>query len=380
MKFFQIVAASALTVAMLWPSAAWACSRIGPVPLEDVLDSGEIYSSRALGVHEQRHIARIPGVPFLINERSASVVLRYWGDQPNLSVASHGDEGVFLITTTSCGSPAKPVGQTTMHVNTESSLERPRFAYSNVNTAGVALAAGEVVGLEAHFGPTIEVSLGPDDYVVAYALLLWRPAVVFGTLGTLAFGFVSKRRRASLGDRRLDGPTLAAALLGVTGVAIVTPSYGVFDWLGLLLALAASVGVGWIVRIPWAAFGIAYAAYFAIRPDPLFLELDSGDRRLHTAIGALIVGAGVLVWSRHHWVRFAATFTVLSGTFFFVLGTVEVRGYRNMTKAVALASIATGTAGLAVWWVVFRERTLSSGALAEPPDGTAEADRRLPSR
>ena len=88
---------------LLFPAAALGCTTPQSQPLEQVVQDEEMFGEQLVGVHEQRHIARFPAVPILVNERSASVVVRYWGEEPDLSVASHGDEGIFLVIETSCG-------------------------------------------------------------------------------------------------------------------------------------------------------------------------------------------------------------------------------------------------------------------------------------
>lgn len=366
------------TVGLIWatPTIAFACSQPASVPLVEVLEDGETVSGRpVVGVHQQRHIARIPGIPILVNERSASVVTRYWGAAPNLSVASHGDEGVFLLTTTSCGTPARPIGHETVHANDAGDLERPRYSISYTFTeTRSGLSDDEADQLTARFGPPVVVSLGPDDYVVAWALLLWRPAVTFGTLGLLGYGAVRRARGVSA-NRHLDRRVVAAALAGVTLIAVAGPSYGLMDWLGMLVAVAATMFIAWLARAPVIAVAVTYWAYHVIRSDSLFVELDSGDSRLQIAIGGLVLSAGALAVARGHWSRFVITPLLLFHSFFMTIGLTEVRGFRDMAKVVGLAGMVTAAVGVTVWFFVFRKRVPSPGARPQPPGVLADVDR-----
>ena len=367
----MVAAVAAAAALLLAAQPAWGCVT-GPLPtLEEVLEAEQIFAHDVVGFHEQRHIARIPGVPILVNERSASVVTRYWGEAPNLSVASHGDEGIFLLTTTSCGTPARPTGSVATQANAEGSSERPRWTGSNVKLeSGQSLSPSEVAAIESRFGAAVQVSLGFDDYVVAYGLLLWRPFIVFGTLGAIVYGLIRKAGRTKPARTHLDRPTLAAAAIGVTAIAATTPSYGIIDWLGLLAALAGSVLLGWIMRVPWTAFGVGYAVYFSYLPDPLFRPISwEGDRRLQTAVGALIIGAGVLVWARGQWTRFVSSFMVVAGAFFFVLGSADVRNLENTGAAVLVAAIVAAATAAGVWRLVFRPGIAPSDS---PPEAATE--------
>lgn len=357
-KAIGLIVGIVFVATMVGQATALACSTVGALTLDEILELDEDLRGDTLaGFHEQRHIARIPKMPFLVNERSASVVVRYWGEAPNLSVASHGDEGIFLQTSTSCGSPARPNGFVATQANSAGSLEYPRWSGSNIMLEyGPSPSAAEVAKIESRFGAAVEVSLGLDDYVVAYALLLWRPLVVFGTLGAIAFGLTRRAGKTKPAQTHLNRPTLAAAAIGVTAIASATPSYGIIDWLGLLAALAGSVLLGWTMRVPWTAFSVGYAAYFSYLPDPLFRPVSwEWDRRLQTAVGALIIGAGVLVWARGHWTRFVSSFMVVSGAFFFVLGSADVRSYDNTGVAVVVAAIVAAATAAAVWRLVFRD-------------------------
>lgn len=326
---------------------------------------------------------RIPNIFNLVSDRSASVVIRYWGREPDLRVTSHG-EGIPLAGGDDCGSRSRPAGFTTVHANNPIGIDRTRSSFPNIaDTSGVpgaGLTVEEVTRLDSHFGPATSVSIGPDDYVVAYALVLWRPLLTFGAIGAMMYAIRSGIRARSLGrDRVFDGPTAAAAFVGVTAIALAIESFGFVDWLGLVAALAASIGMASILRVSWAIFGVLFIGYNTFVREWFYVELAGGDTRLHVGVGALTIGAGALAWSRGHWTRFLSSLTVLAGTFVFVMGAVEVRGYRNMTKAVALAVIVTAATGLAVWWLVFKERTLSSGAPAVPRGETAEVGRPPPS-
>ena len=367
-------------VVALAPTQAWACVTGGQPEFGELLETGRVLEHEVVGFYEQEHVADIPGLSFFVNDRSASVVIRYWGEPPNLSVASHGDEGVFLPTSTSCGSPARASGYVVTQASVAGSADQPRGAGPGLRmaTGFGSPNASEIAALTERFGAAVEVSLGPDDWVVAYGLLLWRPVVVFGTYGAIAYALIRRARFKSPRRATLDRPTLAAAAVGLTVLTIATPSYGIVDWFGLTLALAGSVFLGWILRVPWTAFSVGYAIYFAMRPDPLFVDLYGDDRRLQTSVGAMIIGAGVLVWSRNHWTRFVSSFMVVSGASFYVLGSAEVRQYDNLPAAIGVAFIVAGATAFAVWRLVFRDRGLKPASI-DTPDAVAVGVQTKPS-
>lgn len=386
MKAVRIGAAVALSATLvLLPAPAWACSLPAPEPLEEVLAQGEIYSAELVGVHEQRHIAYFPNLFNVIPERSASVVDRYWGEEPNLRVAAHGAEGIPLLAMDDCGKESKPVGSVSTHASSAGSIDRPRDDWPNLalesGEYGGPLSDTEAALLDAHFRPATFVSVGLDDYLLAYAFVLWRPLLAVGVVGALGYGIRRRFRDIELGKARIfDGPTAAAGVIGVTALALVVESVGVFDWIGLLVALAGSAALASLMRAVWAWFGVACLFYFTLWRGLVWEDLASGDFRLQAATGLLVIGGGSLMWAQKHWTRFPAALTVLGGAILAVIGAAEVRGYRNPVKVGALASIVTFATAFAVWWLVFRERRLSSGAPAEPPGETAEVDQRQPSR
>lgn len=375
----------ALLAAAIWvPSVAGACSIDAPMKLDRLLESGELYSSEFVGVHEQRHIARFPGIPGLVSARSASVVVRYWGEAPDLSVASHGAGRIPFLYIDGCGVGDSPYGHVQALANATRSAEYARSDFSNLDvgpgSADSPLSAVETTALDAHFGPATSVSSGPDDYVVAYALVLWRPLLMITALASIGLAIWSRVRGIDWGNERIFSlPTAFAGLLGVTAVVSVSPSLGVLDHLGLVIALVLSVLVGSLARVPWAVIGVGVLLWSA-SSGTLLGDLAGRDNRLQAALAAAILGVSALAWSRSHWTRFLATFTVVAGTFALVMGVADVRGYRNTTKGVALASIVTAVAAIAVWWLIFRDRPIRPGGARLLQDETAGAGQQPPSR
>lgn len=375
----------AMLVAAVWvPSVATACSQDAAKPLDALLASGELYSTEFVGVHEQRHIARFPGIPGLVSTRSASVVVRYWGATPNLSVASHGAEGIPLLYWDSCGAGASPYGHVSAQANATTSTEYPRSDFSNLDVGpgagGSPLSADEITALDARFGPAVAVSSGPDDYAVAYALVMWRPFLVITFLASIGYAIWSRVRGIDWGSERIfSGPTAFAGLLGVTAVVVVAPNLSGLDYFGLVVALVMSVLAASLIRAPWALLGVGVLLWSS-STGSLLGDLSRQDNRLQPAIAAVILGVSALAWSRRHWSRFPAAFTVIAGTFALVMGVADVRGYRNTTKGVALATIVTAVAAMAVWWLIFRDRPVRPGGARLLRDETEVADQPLPTQ
>lgn len=367
MKLARLGAVTLLVGAIWMPTTAGACSLPAPEPIEDVVSSGASDRGPLVGVHEQQHIVRFPDVLGLNTERSASVVVRYWGEEPNLRVASHGHFGIPLFGGDSCGSFAQPNGFLSAHASTERGLDSTRSAYPNLAVAageyGGPLSAVEEALLDERFGPPTLVTTGPDDYVAAYALVLWRPLLslfVIGGLGWLVWRRVSL---IELSDaRHFSGPTAFAGWIGVTAITLGVESFGMLDYLGLILALAASIAMASMARVPWALLGPALLLW-AVVNNYFFGQPRGEDDRLFAGIAILIVGSGALAWARGHWTRWPASLTVVAGTFGFTMGILEVRGYQNTTKSVALSCIATVVAAFVVWGLIFRQTRGAQGSL-----------------
>jgi hypothetical protein len=189
-------------MAALMPAPVGACSEVGPQPLDNLLTTGHLDTRPILGIHEQQHIAWTPAFGFLRSRRSASVVTRYWGSPPDLSVASHGEGNWFGDD--DCSDKSGNLGMTSVHA-TFGSDDYPRTGSLSVELAtggrGARLSAAEEAALVERYGPAVAVSLGPDDFVVGYALILWRPLLWLTALGGAGFVARSRFRRRSFTPR-----------------------------------------------------------------------------------------------------------------------------------------------------------------------------------
>lgn len=182
------------------PGPVGACSELGARPVDELLATGHQDTIPIFGIHEQRHIAWTPEFGFLRSRRSASVVTRYWGTPPNLSVASHGFGSWFG--SNDCTDKSGNLGVTSVHA-TFGSDDYPRSGSSTVELAargpGARLSGAEEALIEERYGPAVDVSLGPDDYAVGYALILWRPlawlAALVGLALVVRFWFRRSRSR-----------------------------------------------------------------------------------------------------------------------------------------------------------------------------------------
>jgi len=384
--FARLTAVAVTLSAFLMPWSATACSIAGPEPFDEILAAGEIYSQPLVGFYEQQHIAFTPAF-FLRGERSASVVSRYWGSPPNLSVASHGSGGFFIgfLFGGGCGDDASNLGETSIHAATEGAADYRRGSISGVDLADPSypqvLSPAEEAALDERFGPAVAESLGPDDYVLGYTLILWRPLLGLAAFSGLAYLVRSRIRKIRMvRPGRINPAVVAATGVGVTAIALVVASLGQLDWLGMMLAAAASIGVGYLLRTPWALFGPALFLWSAANFN-LFAGASFSDSRLQNGIALLLIGVGALAWARGHWTRWPAAFTVTAGAFVFTFGALEVRGYLSEAQLAVAAAAVAAVAAVVIWAIAFRSPgTLNPPDGAPPPGGTEAAGQLQPSR
>ena len=383
MKLIRAVATVAVIAGALWaPTPLGACSQDAPERFAEVLETRQNFRDTVVGFYEQRHIARFPD--FLGFERSASVVTRYWGTAPKLRVASHGAAWPEVFFST-CGTDARFHDTVTANATRQRDVDRARPGYPSIATAngeyGGTFSDDEVAQLDAAFGPAVEVSTGPDDYVLAYAFVLWRPLLFLTVIASLAMAIWARVSRIEMrGERLFDGPIAVAGLLGIVAITIAAGAdYSAFEFMGLLAGLIGSLVMATLIRAPWAVFGPLYVLW-ALISDAGFLGGIRGfdDQRMHAGIAGLLIGIGALAWSRRHWSRWPASFTVVTSAAAFIVGLAEYRGYGNVTKITTLTLLGTAAIAFAVWWLVFRERRLSSGASAEPRGETEEVALQQP--
>ena len=379
MKLIRATAAVALLAAALSaPTPLGACSQPAPEPFAEVLETRQNFNDSVVGFYEQEHLARFPD--FLGFERSASVVTRYWGTAPNLRVAGHGAAWPEVFGST-CGTEARRLGTVSANATRERDLDRTRSGYPTIGVSaseyGGRFSAAEVAELDSAFGPATTVSIGADDYVLAYTIVLWRPLLFLSVIASLSIAIWARVRRIEVkGERRFDGPIAVAGLLGIVAIVIAAgQTYSVVEFMWLLAALLGSLIMATLMRTPWAIFGVLYVLW-ALVADSGFLGGIRGfdDQRMHAGIAGLIIGSGALAWSRNHWTRWVASFTVVASTAPFAVGVSEFRGYANVTKIAALTVLTTASVTFSVWWLVFRERRLATGASAEPHDQPELAD------
>lgn len=158
---------------------AAACSYTTGPELSDYL-SGDEWNGQIDGVFEYQHIAWTPNLGYR-DERSVSIVTRYWGDppdQPGLEI--HGEH--FLGYTNSCANGAIPLGTVDYGVfYVGSRAWRSSFGGIQISEGLTPALAGL---LEERFGPPVPIPVTLSARAGAWFLLIWQPvlfvAVVVG--------------------------------------------------------------------------------------------------------------------------------------------------------------------------------------------------------
>jgi hypothetical protein len=182
-----------VALGLLWlPSAAMACSTA-----QATIDW--LTWDDKTGAFEQRTIAYAPADP-LTDGRSASLVVRYWGEPPaELGLAFHrGREFPPLrLMGGSCGWWRDPVGAL-RYGGPESLGHWGRTALFLMDKPlGQGLNDDEVAMLEAHFGPTVVVEARTSDIARGVAGV-WLPKLgltaILLAVVVLPFGYRRGRR------------------------------------------------------------------------------------------------------------------------------------------------------------------------------------------
>jgi hypothetical protein len=162
---------------------AAACSYTTGPELAEIL-SGDEWNGQIDGVFEYQHIAWTPNLWFR-DERSVSIVTRYWGDPPDHTKTElHGDH--FLGYSNSCPNGAIPLGTVdygVVHVG--SRAWRSSFGGIQISE-GLTPALADL--LEERFGPPVPTPVTLSARAGAWFLLIWQPVlfvvvVVVGSVG-----------------------------------------------------------------------------------------------------------------------------------------------------------------------------------------------------
>lgn len=187
-----------LTVVIAGP--ALACSQAEAIPLAE-LATGRIGDRAVAGVYEQRHIAAAPSL-LVRDERTVSVVTRYWGDPPpDVGPVVHGRQTILYQD--SCGNEAGQKGMVGYGWTWVGETTRERgLPWVTLGDAGTwetvgTIDAGQEALLEAAFGDPqiLEVSL--FDRVLSHGLLWWPPAALTALVASIGYGVMRLRRRVS---------------------------------------------------------------------------------------------------------------------------------------------------------------------------------------
>lgn len=353
------VLAAAALASILLVAPAFACSLAAPAEMAELIETGtatELPDEPVLAVYEQRHIAWTPGL-LLRTERSASIVTQYWGDvEPPLGVKVHGEGLVAFLGFDECGNSASSNG----HVEFEVLLSE-RAARDGFWTDLGDLTIDQVRrGLSDRFGEPTEVSTGLDDFVVAYALLLWPPALFIAALALIVLAARRWRR-----TERIYTFSLPVAVVGGGAVLIgsfAVNHFGTVDRILLIVAVGLAIGAGRVLG-PLLGATSGAIAFFGGGAH-LSSAFGSGDVVFWIGFGAMITGIGHLVWRLAHWSRYAATFGIATGAAMVAAGWLWRLGATSEPLVLAAATAAFVAAVGVMWWVVLRE--LSTGAERTP--------------
>lgn len=178
--------------ALLIAEPASACSCLDVDSVADLLTfHGD---ERAIGFYELAIIAGSPDVG-LRGSRTASVVARFWGAQPEMGVRRHGVAN--LMNRDGCGNGAGIVGEPWFGVNELGHPERPRQLVCG--SVHAPLKPADVAALETWFGPSTEVEITGGDRLIAH-VMVWSDVAVGAGLAALGSWLVLRRSRPSSSD------------------------------------------------------------------------------------------------------------------------------------------------------------------------------------
>lgn len=195
----RLLLATLVASGLVWlPSVGIACS-----PIVHDIDS---LTDGSTGVFEQQTIVYAPADP-LSNGRSASVVVRYWGEPPaQLGAVIHRGREFPLneILGGTCGLWRDPVGSLRYgRVDAGADATYRSAGHPLVDGAGAPLMPGEYLArLEAQFGPPVEVEVKTSD-VAQGVVGVWLPKLGTASLLMLlvAVSYVFMRRRRLMAEQ-----------------------------------------------------------------------------------------------------------------------------------------------------------------------------------
>ena len=355
------LASTALVVSLLFaPAPTLACSQAAPADLSELIATGtatDLEDRPIVGVFEQRHIARTPML-LIRGPRSASIVDRYWGEEPDLAVRLHGSSVPLFFQ--ECGNSAAPLGHVSIGLILDGSRTESRSGF-HTTLGGLTIDEGRA-GLTARFGEPTVVTTGPDDYVMAYALLLWQPLAVYGGLIALVVGVARWTRTGGRPD--FIPVTAVAGLVGalVAAFAMGNPP----GWTARLLAL---FGVGAAVVVGRVLAPALAAAAAVVAAGGLYLHwhdaFDTGDTSMQVGLVAAVLATGALAWRTAPWATWLAVLTIGLGALMFTANWLWAHDYVTILLILTVSAVVGVIVGGAAWWLAIRREPPTVDA---PPD------------
>ena len=160
----------------LFCAFGWLRCRLWPARVKHAKNLDELLSrgiGEADGVFEYRQIAWVPNL-LLHDERSVSIVTRYWGDAPeHMGFEIHGWR--WLLAGGDCSNGVPTLGTVAHHAYYEGYRNFRTLLYPGFLSP---MTADQTAFLQNRFGPPVEVPVPAPAIAAAWFLILWQPVLV----------------------------------------------------------------------------------------------------------------------------------------------------------------------------------------------------------